>query len=400
MVSDQPISIAVEDRFLIFTFGMHDGMFPAPSNDLELLGNLLTHLSSTGCPITPVFDLRCVEDIYNDVDDFLNCVAGETANVLLNEGQMDRDWLEAKGIVALRSGATSYAHHELDWNSHVRSCDDIANDLILQSILQSECNPMTKRGRKMWAECHRRALNDYAPRFLSFLEPIRTQSLLVEYVMSSRANQIELAPYHSHAIHEVETPNNSVLIGRPAAIAQSTMATFSHEISEFDRLINDPDTRERHLQTFLEEHPNFLRGLNYQDIYPQIVLERDDDGPLMPDFILEPFDDSFCDILDLKLPSQNLFVGRKDRATLAAAIHEVAAQLREYAAYFEQDRHRKFVRDKYGLRVYRPRLIAVVGRDMKQMQDEQFRRAITQYVDLQVMTFDELLVHSKRRLLV
>ena len=63
---------------------------------------------------------------------------------------------------------------------------------------------------------------------------------------------------------------------------------------------------------------------------------------------------------------------------LAAGLHEVAAQLREYAAYFEQSKYQKFVEEKYGLRVYKPRLIAIVGRDMKQMTDDQFRRAMTE----------------------
>ena len=97
---------------------------------------------------------------------------------------------------------------------------------------------------------------------------------------------------------------------------------------------------------------------------------------------------------------QKLIVGRNDRATLAAGVHEVVAQLREYSAYFEQERYRKFVRDRYGLRVYRPRLIALVGRDMWQMTSEEVRRAMTAYENLEVLTFDNLIEHCKTRILV
>jgi hypothetical protein len=233
-----------------------------------------------------------------------------------------------------------------------------------------------------------------------FVRSIHQHSLLVEFAMALEGNQLTLTPYHGHAIHNIDNGDKEVLVGRPATIAERTAAVFTTQISEFERLINAPDTQERHLQAFLEQHPNFLRGLNYENIYPQLVLERDGQGSLKPDFILEPYADSFCDILDIKLPSQNLIVGRKDRATLAAGLHEVAAQLREYAAYFEERKYQKFVQDKYGIRLYRPRLIAIVGRDMKQMNDQEFRRAMTMYENLQIMTFDELLRHARRRLLI
>lgn len=155
-----------------------------------------------------------------------------------------------------------------------------------------------------------------------------------------------------------------------------------------------------HIQKFLERHPNFLKGLNYENIYPQIILERDNDGSLRPDFILEPYDDGFCDILDIKLPSQKIIVGPKDRKQLAHGVQQVAAQLREYAAYFKQEKYRKMVREKYGLRIYKPRLIAIVDRDMRQMSDVQFRRSLTAYENLQFMTFDQLVQHAKKRVLI
>lgn len=235
----------------------------------------------------------------------------------------------------------------------------------------------------------------------AFLRRLHRNSLLVEFVISADGNSLTCAPYHGAAIHQIDLASSSdLLVARPAVLADKTRALFSSEITEFQHLLNDPSTRERHLQKFLEDHPNFLRGLNYTNVYPQLVLERDHGTQLQPDFILEPYHDMWCDILDIKLPTQALIVGRRDRATLAAAIHEVAAQLREYAAYFEEEKHRTFVQQKYGLRIYKPRLIAVVGRDMRQMTDPQIRRAMTAYDGLQIMTFDQLVEHTKRRLLL
>ena len=81
-------------------------------------------------------------------------------------------------------------------------------------------------------------------------------------------------------------------------------------------------------------------------------------------------------------------------------MQEVASQLREYASYFEDPRYRKMLFDRYGLRAYKPKLIAVVGRDSDQNWSEQHRRATTCYADLQIMTFDHLLDMSKQRILI
>ena len=160
--------------------------------------------------------------------------------------------------------------------------------------------------------------------FRKFIRSLHRNSLLVEYVMAAKGREVSLCPYHGHAIHDVETKQETVLVGRPAIIARNTRAVFSSEIATLERLLNDPTTNERKIQLFLEQYPNFLRGLNYQNIYPQLVLERDQNGSLIPDFILEPFEGGFCDILDIKLPSQTLYVGGKDRGQLAAGLHAVA----------------------------------------------------------------------------
>ena len=65
------------------------------------------------------------------------------------------------------------------------------------------------------------------------------------------------------------------------------------------------------------------------------VLARDQDGPLVPDFMLEPIDGAFADVLDLKLPSVRLLAGRKDRVRFSAQVAEALSQVREYRAYFE-----------------------------------------------------------------
>jgi len=237
--------------------------------------------------------------------------------------------------------------------------------------------------------------------FLTFLKSIERKSLLIEFSMQAQPDRILCVPYHSFAIHNIEHPKkDDILVGRPGVFASRTLAVFNREIREFQELINKPGVKEKELQKFLENNSNFLRGLNYQNIYPQLVLEREEKGSLRPDFILEPFKGDWCDILEVKLPKPDVVIGSKDRDVLAAALHQVAAQLREYAAYFENPKYRKWFYQKYGLKCYRPRLIALVGRDMLKMSEVEIRRAMTCYADLDVVTFDKLLKIAKNRLLI
>ena len=392
---DTTIYIAAEDRFLIFPLGRYLHQTCPTSMILGDFRDMLKDALGPQDSITPIFDFRGICAYPTDIREFtqLFSLGGMAPHVLVSEGQVSSGaagYLGGHGLITIRTKGEPTSGHAFEMSEYVGdiSYSDVARGVLSKGAYMALDDPRGWGYRFMCAE------------LAGVIHSIHRQSLLVEFTMSLVRDRITLSPYHSHAIHEIETRHETVLVGRPAIIAQKTGAVFSPEIAEFERLINDPDTKERHLQVFLEQHPNFLKGLNYENIYPQLVLERDDDGGLKPDFILEPFADGFCDILDIKLPSQKVVVGGKNRKHLAAGLHEVAAQLREYATYFEQDKYRKFVHQKYGLRLYWPRLIAIVGRDMKQMKDEQIRRAMTDYVDLQFMTFDELVRHARRRLLI
>jgi hypothetical protein len=205
-------------------------------------------------------------------------------------------------------------------------------------------------------------------------------------------------PYHGHAVYPVET-RSGLLLGRPLVLARKTGALFSSEIEQFSTLLSSRP-REIDIQRFLETNPRFLRSLGYQHIYPQVILTRDDGTALRPDFILQPFGEEWCDILDIKLPSGSMVVGRRDRRTLAAGIHELAAQLREYAAHFDNPKYAKRIEEKYGFKCYRPKLIGVVGRTPEDTDDKQIRRLLTSYRDIDFISFDRLIHIAKSRLLI
>jgi hypothetical protein len=226
-------------------------------------------------------------------------------------------------------------------------------------------------------------------------------SLLNEFVIQERGERVLVTPYHSHALYPIEA-NNRLIIGKPGIIAQKTGALFAAEISAFQQLLSARKLRESSIQAFLEQHTNILRllGANYTRIYPQIILERDDGTSLRPDFILQPSNNGWCDILDIKLPDEAIVIGGKDRKRFSSAVEELVAQLREYAAYYEDPRLAKRIQDVYGIKCYRPRMIGVIGRTPRVVDDRQMRRLETIYDDLSIITFDRLVEIAKTRLLV
>lgn len=462
-ISEDQVPLAGEDRFLIISIKKAESLVPG-INQASALGDAIKLANPLLGNLTPVFDLRGLPSIYNDVEVFIDEVATPGSHVLVNSRTAEQieidEFARRKSLTVLRAKGSSYRARHFDMSDldtsyenddpFVALAEEIADEFsytkqsgpptrkdlrraltkdrlisIIKSSFSSEpWNGVTPeafaRSIKAYFPSLERALaeidDDYNPTgpapynieyylrsalFHAFLRKLLRNSLMVELVMTTDGNSISCSPYHASALYGIQRPTESgVLIGRPGQFSQKTNAVFSNELTEFQQLINDKGVSEQQIQSFLEKHHSFLRGLNYSNVYPQLVLDRDDGSSLRPDFILEPFDDEWCDILDIKLPQKSVIVGRDDRKTLAAAIHEVAAQLTTYAAYFDEEKHRKFVREKYGLKVYKPRLIAVVGRSIADMGDPDMRRAMTMYNDVKVMTFDDLARHAQSRLLI
>ncbi len=175
-------------------------------------------------------------------------------------------------------------------------------------------------------------------------------------------------------------------------------AALTEAVEEFEDLINDPEITEDGLQNFFEEHPEFILDEEYRRAHSKIVLERPEDGDLIPDFVLEPYEkDEICDLLELKKPSARVFVLKKNRFRFSAEVMEAAAQLREYSLYFDERENRNILHRKYGLVSYRPRMFVILGR-AGDVDPIALRRAELNMPDLTVRTYDNVLKRMKRKL--
>jgi hypothetical protein len=169
-------------------------------------------------------------------------------------------------------------------------------------------------------------------------------------------------------------------------------------VEELEELINSPKTKEHHLHGFFERNPEFLCGDNYEEARSHIVLQRDTDGPLIPDFALKPTHaDALCDLLELKLPKAKLIRVSKNRVRLSSAIMEACAQLREYKAYFDDHEKRAAIERTYGLRFFRPRMIVLIGK-RSEYDPADLRNAEGDVPTLSIVTYDDIVERARARL--
>jgi len=193
-------------------------------------------------------------------------------------------------------------------------------------------------------------------------------------------------------------PSGAIFTGVPLIVVKGARNLWRVQVQEFEELISSANLREGELQNFFERYPHFLQGLEYAEVYPQVVLEREEDGSLIPDFLLRPIASHYVDVLDLKLPTEKLVVGGKDRKHFGAAVQSAIAQVREYRDYFERDEYRENLRKKYGISAYRPRCILVIGTRQPQIPEEKSRQLfdeLPRYIS--IMTYDDLLIRMKEQ---
>ena len=151
------------------------------------------------------------------------------------------------------------------------------------------------------------------------------------------------------------------------------------------------------MMTIRKHNPNFILNDDYKKAHPHVVLSREDGEKLIPDFVLEPIaENSLSDLLELKLPSSQVFVLQKRRMRFSAAVFEACAQLREYSAFFDEEKNRKLVRETYGLLAYRPKMIVIIGR--RGAVDPIAVRKIEQDLpNLYLRTYDDIIDRMKAK---
>jgi anti-anti-sigma factor len=234
------------------------------------------------------------------------------------------------------------------------------------------------------------------------ITPIKAAKAL-PFLLRLRDKRIQVELGIEDGVYKVRSDDGSeqprVLLASPHILAPAKGTALSAVVDEFEDLINSSMTREGDIHRFLETHPHFLLAQDYRQLHSKVLLERDNDGPLIPDFLLQPFETELCDLVELKLPQEPVIVGRENRKRFSSAIQDAIAQLRTYRDYFEDRTRRDEVQRRYGIKAFRPRMAVVIGR-MSSIDPIEYRRIIDGQREVKVITYDELLTKAKRFLVV
>ncbi len=179
---------------------------------------------------------------------------------------------------------------------------------------------------------------------------------------------------------------------------QEKFGAFAPEqILELEDLLNSGGASEADFQRFFERFPHFLRKWDLREVHPQVYLAREDQGPLIPDFILTDTELQKAMILELKLPSPRLVTRRRNRDRFAAAVADARAQLLRYRDWFRDPRNRAGLKDKVGLEIYEPRLAVIVGRSREFLDEFDRQQLHADSPEIEVVTYDDILTFASRR---
>jgi Domain of unknown function (DUF4263) len=223
-----------------------------------------------------------------------------------------------------------------------------------------------------------------------------------QYLMTLENNRIVFRPTSVLDTYRIKTPEG---------VSNPKLALLTHfrdqytgirtsEILKLEDLINNRRTKEEELQRFFEQHPEFFRMWDYRDVYPHVYLTREDDGPLIPDFVIVDPDLQRAMVLDLKLPGVKLAVNKPNRSRFTSAVEDAIAQLFEYRDWFEHRDNRAKLKERFGMEIFRPRLGVIIGSSQDFRSAFERQKVVSRYPDIEVVTYDDIVKYAQRRMLL
>jgi hypothetical protein len=221
-----------------------------------------------------------------------------------------------------------------------------------------------------------------------------------QYVLCLERGEIAFRATSLLADFLIRVPDGSIIGNRGLLThLKERFGVFTpDEIAELEDLLRNPKSIERDFQKFFESHSHFFRRWDYREVYTQVYLARDDQGPLIPDFILTNPEIQEATIVELKLPKPKLIRRQQNRDRFADSVMEARSQLLEYRDWFEDKGNRKKLVSKVNMDIFRPRLAVVIGRstDFRCAIDRQKLAASTP--DIDVVTYDDIVSCARRRM--
>jgi len=168
------------------------------------------------------------------------------------------------------------------------------------------------------------------------------------------------------------------------------------KLNRFIELWGNSKSTEVEITSHLAQKENeFILTMKFgaTEVFAELTCEWQSEkrNKIRPDFfVVQP--NGYADIVEFKLPTiaKSFIVGGHNRETFAAWLNSYIAQTRVYSDYFDDPNNRAWFESKYGFKVHKPRRWLVVGR-RSDFDSSVWREIMTDYRDLEILTFDDLI---------
>jgi cold shock CspA family protein len=223
-------------------------------------------------------------------------------------------------------------------------------------------------------------------------QKISEEEFVALALFGDKIKMVSLTPDGSYRVLDEAQNLHNILY-----VTSSETMALEIVVEELESLVNNPNAKEKDFQNFFERYPDFILNDEYKKAHPHIVLAKDDGESFIPDFVLEPINQSsLCDLLELKLPSAQIFVLQKKRMRFSAAVLEASAQLREYNIFFDEEKNRRKIQDDYGLLAFKPKMFVIIGR-RGDVNPIDVRKIESDFPNLNLRTYDDVIARIKAR---
>jgi hypothetical protein len=166
--------------------------------------------------------------------------------------------------------------------------------------------------------------------------------------------------------------------------------SYEKALAKLRDLLAIEDAGEDQYQDWFQNHPVAHQCFGYDDVRPQVILEKYDGKSFKPDFLAHKPDCTW-EIFELKRPDTQILRDVARRQTFYAEFNQHVAQCAEYQEFFEDRAHRDAIRVRYAIDVTGPpHAVLVAGRD-ENLEKPEVHKILSRYSrPIDFKTYDDV----------
>jgi len=188
----------------------------------------------------------------------------------------------------------------------------------------------------------------------------------------------------------------------------SVYSELKHLLENYEAIANAESLKpETVFQRFFEKHPHLVQRGLFEKLWakPKLRIPESPSKHLSPDFVLRPRIGADVgtnwEIMDLKLPDDQLVTSRSFHPAYAAKLTKAMQQLRNYRNYFSRsdDAVRRELVSQFGYQPVHPRLAILIGRREREVGLDRVQGNAGD-LDIDVITYDDIIEFEENRLVL